>query len=103
MDYSKYLLYLLVMVVVTYLIRVVPYALMRKEIKSVFFKSFMEYVPSAVLAAMTFPAIIYATDNPVTGMIGLVAAVICAFIKPNLLLVASTACVAVFISGLFLG
>ena len=52
---------------------------------------------------MTFPAIIYATDNPVTGMIGLVAAVVCAFIKPNLLLVASTACVAVFISGLFLG
>ena len=71
MDYSKYFLYLLVMVLVTYLIRVVPYVLMRKEIKSAFFKSFMEYVPSAVLAAMTFPAIIYATDNPVTGMIGL--------------------------------
>ena len=103
MDYSKYLLYLLVMVVVTYLIRVVPYVLMRKEIKSVFFKSFMEYVPSAVLAAMTFPAIIYASDNPVTGMIGLVAAVILAFIKPNLLLVASTACLAVLVSGFFLG
>ena len=103
MEWNKYLLYLLVMVVVTYLVRVVPYILMGKEIKSVFFKSFMEYVPSAVLAAMTFPAIIYATSNPVTGIIGLGAATVCAFIKPNLLLVASTACVAVFVSGIFLG
>lgn len=102
MDWSKYLVYLLVMVVVTYLVRVVPYILMRKEIKSVFFKSFMEYVPSAVLAAMTFPAIIYATHNPITGLIGFLAAVLCAFIKSNLLLVASTACAAVFISGLFI-
>ena len=47
-------LYILVMALVTYLIRVLPLVLIRREIKSRFIRSFLYYVPFATLAAMTF-------------------------------------------------
>ena len=53
--------YILVMAGVTYLIRMLPLVLFKKEITSPFVKSFLYYVPYACLAAMTFPAILTAT------------------------------------------
>ena len=54
-------LYILVMAGVTYLIRMLPLVLFKREITSPFVKSFLYYVPYACLAAMTFPAILTAT------------------------------------------
>ena len=53
---SRVYVYIIVMALVTYLIRVFPLVLIRKEIKSPFIRSFLFYVPYATLAAMTFPA-----------------------------------------------
>ena len=53
--------YILVMAGGTYLIRMLPLVLFKKEITSSFVKSFLYYVPYACLAAMTFPAILTAT------------------------------------------
>ena len=58
MNWLIFLKYLAVMAVVTYLIRVLPYVFMRKEVNNRFFKSFLAYVPYTVLAAMTIPAIL---------------------------------------------
>lgn len=55
MSHNIYI-YILVMAAVTYLIRMLPLALSRKEITSPFIRSFLYYVPYACLAAMTFPA-----------------------------------------------
>ena len=62
MSHNIYI-YILVMAAVTYLIRMLPLALSRKEITSPFIRSFLYYVPYACLAAMTFPAILFATDS----------------------------------------
>ena len=59
MSHNIYI-YILVMAAVTYLIRMLPLALSRKEITSPFIRSFLYYVPYACLAAMTFPAILFA-------------------------------------------
>lgn len=64
-------LYILVMAGVTYLIRVIPLALTKKEITNPFIKSFLFYVPYACLAAMTFPAILYATSSVISCSCGL--------------------------------
>ena len=64
MNHSVYV-YILVMAGVTYLIRMLPLVLFKKEITSPFVKSFLFYVPYACLAAMTFPAILTA---PSSGM-----------------------------------
>ena len=76
-------LYILVMAGVTYLIRMLPLVLFKREITSPFVKSFLYYVPYACLAAMTFPAII--------------VALIVAYREKSLLTVALFACAAVFI------
>ncbi len=71
MSHNIYI-YILVMAGVTYLIRMLPLALSRKEITSPFIKSFLYYVPYACLAAMTFPAILFATDSVISAAVGFI-------------------------------
>ncbi len=90
--------YILVMAVTTYLIRMLPLTLFQKEIKSRFLRSFLAYVPCACLAAMTFPAILYATDSVLSGLAGLAVAILLAFWGKSLVTVAACSCAAVFVS-----
>lgn len=90
-------IYLLIMAVVTYLIRMLPLTLIRKEIKNKTIRSFLYYVPYVTLAVMTFPAIISATGNPWTGIAGFVTALVMAYKGQGLFKVSVAACVVVFI------
>ena len=98
MDFMKFLPYLLVMAGVTYLVRVVPFILINKKIENRFINSFLYYIPYTVLAAMTFPAILYATGNIVSAIAGLLAAIVISFRGRSLIIVAVGACTAVFIT-----
>jgi branched-subunit amino acid transport protein len=82
---------------VTYLIRMLPLALAKKEITSPFVKSFLYYVPYACLAAMTFPAILSSTASVISAAVGFIVALIAAYREKSLLSVALLACAAVFI------
>ena len=90
-------IYVLVMAVTTYLIRAIPLVLLKKPIKNRFLRSFLHYVPTACLTAMTFPAILYATDNMVSGAAGLLVGILLAFFNRSLLTVALASCGTVFI------
>ena len=92
-------LYIAVMAGITYLIRMIPFTIFRRKIKSVFIQSVLYYIPYAVLSAMTFPAIFYSTDNTLTAAIGTVVAVILAYFKLPLTVVAVSACAAALITG----
>ncbi len=96
MSHNVYI-YILVMAGVTYLIRMLPMALIRKEITSPYIKSFLYYVPYACLAAMTFPAILSATASVISAAAGFAAALIAAYKEKSLITVALVACCAVFI------
>ena len=98
MDFMKFLPYLLVMAGVTYLVRVVPFILINKKIENRFINSFLYYIPYTVLAAMTFPAILYATGNIVSAVAGLLVAIVISFRGRSLIVVAVGACAAVFIT-----
>lgn len=73
-----------------------PLTLIRREIKNPFLRSFLYYVPYVTLAAMTFPAILHATDSLWSGLAALVAGVLVAWFSGNLFLVAASGCVVVF-------
>ena len=88
MSVGHLAIYLAVMALVTYLIRMIPFTLFRKEIKSTFFRSFLAYVPYAVLGAMTFPSIFFATASLPSAIAGTVVALILAFFRRALLTVA---------------
>ena len=95
MSWTNFFPYLIVMAGVTYLIRMLPMTVFRREIRSVFVKSFLHYVPYAVLGAMTFPDVLYATGSLWTALAGLVVAVLMAWRGRSLLTVAVGACLAV--------
>ena len=95
-------LYILVMFAVTYLVRALPITLIRRKIRSPFLKSFLYYVPYVTLAVMTFPAIIEATQTPVSGALALAAGIIAAWYGRSLLQVASLCCAVVLITEFFI-
>lgn len=95
-------IYIAVMAGVTYLIRMIPFTFFRKKISSRFFKSFLYYIPYAVLSAMTLPAIFYTTDNIYTAIAGTAAAVILAYFEMPLIVVALAASAAAFLLGIFI-
>ena len=95
-------IYIAVMAGVTYLIRVFPLTLIRKEIKNQTIRSFLFYVPYVTLAVMTFPAIIQATDSMWAGLAALIAGIALAWFGGSLFQVAVAACAVVFVLELFL-
>ena len=94
--------YILVMAGVTYLIRMLPLTLIRRQIRSPFIRSFLFYVPYVTLSVMTFPAILTATSSLWSGGAALAAAVFLAYRGKSLFSVSLAACGTVFILELFL-
>ncbi|MBO5485603.1 MAG: AzlD domain-containing protein [Eubacterium sp.] len=86
-----------IMAGITYLIRVLPITIFQKKIKSVWIQSFLFYVPYAVLAALTFPAIFYGTGNFTASVVGTIVALILAWFNTGLVIVALGAVVSALI------
>ncbi len=86
-----------VMAGVTYLVRMLPLTLLKREIKNPFFRSFLYYVPFVTLSVMTFPAILSSTGSLLSALGGLCAAVFMAWRGKSLITVALAACAAVFV------
>lgn len=90
------LLSIAVMALTTYAIRMLPLVLFRKKLKNPFLQSFLYYIPYAVLAAMTIPAIFSSTSSIWSAVAGFIAAFIVSYLGKSLMPVALTACAAVF-------
>ena len=96
------LIHIIAMALTTYLVRMLPLALLRKKIKSKFIQSFLCYVPYAVLSAMTFPAVFYSTSYISSAVVGLVVGLILSYKGKGLLTVSIFASLFVFIAEFFL-
>lgn len=90
---NDFWIYLLILAGSTYLIRAIPFALMQKKVTNVYVKSFLHYIPYAVLSAMTLPAALYATGNIISGAAGLIVGGFFAYKNKGLTLVAIISCV----------
>lgn len=101
MNHNTYI-YIAVMVIITYAIRVLPLTLIRGQIKNRFLQSFLFYVPYVTLAVMTFPAIVNATQSPVAGAAALLVGIVLAWLGAGLFPVAVSCCVVVFVLELIL-
>lgn len=100
--HKTYFIYLAIMVISTYLIRVVPFVLIKHQIENRFIRSFLHYIPYAVLTAMTIPAIFTATASIISAIIGFVTAILLALKGKSLTTVALVSCIAVYISELII-
>lgn len=102
MGHNVYL-YILGMWAVSYLIRTLPLTLIRREITNKTVRSFLYYVPYVTLAVMTFPAILFATQSPVSGALALVLGLALAWLGGSLFQVSVACCIMVFVSELAMG
>ena len=93
-------IYIIVMALVTYLIRMLPFTLVKGKIRSRYLRSILYYIPYAVLAAMTFPSIFYATGSTMTALAGTIVALVLAYFRMPLIVVAVAAAFAAFLAGL---
>ncbi|MBO5294710.1 MAG: AzlD domain-containing protein [Clostridia bacterium] len=94
------LIYIAVMALTTYLVRMIPVTAFRKKITSRFARSFFYYIPYAVLAAMTFPAIFYSTGSLLSAAVGLAVAMVLAWKSCSLIVVSLAASLAAFLVSL---
>ena len=101
MQHNIYV-YIAIMVIVTTIIRVLPLTLIRREIKNVTLRSVLYYIPYVTLAVMTFPAILHATQSPISGALALLIGIAAAWMGAGLLPVAVICCVVVFVTEFFL-
>ncbi len=95
-------IYILIMGLVSYAIRVLPLTLIRKPIKNRFLLSFLYYVPYVTLAVMTFPAIMEATALPIAGLVALIIGLAAAWFGGSLFQVSVLCCVVVYLLEMFL-
>ncbi|MBR0320241.1 MAG: AzlD domain-containing protein [Clostridia bacterium] len=102
MNNHAFWLYLAIMALSTYLIRAIPFVMLRKKIQNPFIRSFLYYIPYTVLTVMTVPGALYATGHVITAAAGLFAAVLIAFRGKSLTVVAAGACMSTFLMELIL-
>lgn len=101
MDHNTYT-YILVAAGVSFLIRVLPLTLIRRQITHPFLRSFLYYVPYVTLAVMTFPAMVSAAQYPLAGAVALLVGVVLAWFGAGLFPVAISCCASVFIAEFML-
>ena len=101
-EILRFFIYLGVMAGVTYLVRMLPMVFFRKKIKSRFVRSFLYYVPYAVLTVMTVPGIFYSTGSLASGIVGALVAVLLAIFGRSLLTVAAGSALGVLIAEIII-
>ncbi len=99
----NFFLYLLIMAGVTYLVRMLPLVLCRGRINNRFIRSFLYYIPYAVLSVMTIPGILFSTGHIISAVVGTAVALILSYNRKSLIVVASLAALAVLISEIAIG
>ena len=97
MEKHSMIIYILLAVVVTNLIRVLPMAFIKRPIRNRFVRSFLYYVPYVTLAVMTFPDMVLTTPTPLPGILALLAGIAAAWLRLGLFPVAAICCVITYL------
>lgn len=97
MERGNVIIYIILAIITTNLIRALPIVLIKGRIRNRFLRSFLYYVPYVTLAVMTFPAIVEITSNPLVGVVALLAGIIAAWYGMGMFPVAILCCVIVYV------
>lgn len=96
-DLNRAFICVALMALVTYIPRVLPVTIFRKQIKSRFICSFLDYTPYAVLGALTFPDVFTSTGHLYSAVGGTLVAVALGYKGRSLVVVAMAAIITVYL------
>jgi len=102
MEKHSIIIYILLGILTTNLIRVLPMVLIKGQIRNRFLRSFLYYVPYVTLAVMTFPDIIHTTMTPVSGLVALFVGIVAAWCRLGLFPVAAICCAITYLIERFI-
>ena len=102
MQISRVLICIAVMAVVTYHVRVAPLTLFRKQIKSKYVRSFLDYTPFAVLGVMTFPDVFTSTGSVYSAIAGTIVALILGYMRKGIVTCSCSAILVVYLVEMLL-
>lgn len=97
MNMKRVVICIFIMALVTYIPRVLPLTIFRRQIKSRYIRSFLDYTPYAVLGAMTFPDVFTSTGNLVSAAAGTAVALVLSYYRKGLVTVACSAIAVVYL------
>ena len=97
MEQHSVIIYILLAILVTNLIRIAPMVCIKGQIKNRFVRSFLYYVPYVTLTVMTFPDMILTTPTPLPGIVALLAGIVAAWLRLGLFPVAAICCIIVYL------
>jgi branched-subunit amino acid transport protein len=97
MEQHSIIIYILLAIIVTNLIRVTPMVFIKGQIRNRFVRSFLYYVPYVTLAVMIFPDMVLATPTPLPGILALLTGIIAAWFRLGLFPVAIICCIIVYL------
>ena len=103
MELKRVLICVALMALVTYIPRVLPVTVFRKQIRSRFIRSFLDYTPYAVLGALKFPDVFFSTGHLFSAAGGTAVAIVLGYKGKSLVVVAVAAIAAVYILELLTG
>ena len=89
MSLSYLLISAALMFVATLVPRFVPFVFIKRKVKSPFLKSFLFYLPYAVLATLTFPYVFYSTGSLPAAAIATGVALTLSYFELNMASVAA--------------
>ena len=87
---------------VTWAIRMIPLALIRRRFTNRFLLSFLYYLPYGVLAAMIFPAVFTACGSVPVSVLAATTAVLLSFFHAKLTFVAAVSVAVAWAAGLLI-
>ncbi len=97
MSREKFLLAIFAMAGVMIAVKIIPLLFCKKKIKNVFLKSFLEYIPYAVLTSMIFPEVFHSTGSVVSASVAVVFALVLSYFGQSLVVVALSSTLVAFI------
>lgn len=95
-------IYIFIMAITVFIIRVLPLTLIRKQITNRFIRDFLYYLPYVTLTVMTFPAMIHETASIYAGIVSLIIGSYGAYRELGLFKVTVLCCITVFMMELIL-
>lgn len=98
---TRTLIMVSIMASITYALRVLPITLIRKKVNSPYLNAFLNYVPFAILGALTIPDVFFSTNDMTSAILGTVIALIAAYMGHGLLTVTVSAILTVLLYGVF--
>ena len=95
-------IYIFIMAITVFIIRVPPLTLIRKQITNRFIRDFLYYLPYVTLTVMTFPAMIHETTSIYAGIVSLIIGSYGAYRELGLFKVTVLCCITVFLMEMIL-